>query len=361
MNERLVRSFMDLVRIDSESGNEQFFIAKLREIIEEDLGGRCEIDNYGNLLARIEAKDCTRKEHIVFSNHADTVKPGSGIDPILENDIIRSGGDTILGGDDKAGIAEVLEALRSVKRHPPIEWIVTREEELGLVGAKQFEVSRLKAKAGFLIDSNDIDTIIVGGPSHVLMDVEIKGKGAHAGMEPERGISAIQAASHSISRMKLGRLDHESTANVGTIEAGTVRNAIPEKALILAECRSLDHEKCVRQATAMTELFEEGAKAYGASAEIRMEMSYRSMRIPEDAPPVVIAKRAMERCGLKPKTRMITGGTDASIFNEKGIQMAILGMGTKREHTIEEHIHISDMEKAVEVLRVVLEELCQST
>jgi tripeptide aminopeptidase len=190
------------------------------------------------------------------------------------------------------------------------------------------------------------------------MDVEIKGRGAHAGMTPEEGISAIQAASHGISRMKLGRLDSESTANVGTLHAGTVRNAIPEKAFILAECRSLDHEKCVRQATAMKELFEEGAKVYGASTSITMEMSYQAMSVPEDAPPVLMAKKAMERCGLIPKTRMITGGTDASIFNEKGIQMAILGMGTRREHTVEEHIHVSDMEKMVEVLKAIFDELC---
>jgi len=350
---------MDFVRIDSESGNEQSFMSKLREIIEEDLSGQCEIDDYGNLLARIAAKDCGSTVRIVLSNHADTVKPGSGIDPILENDIIRSRGDTVLGGDDKAGIAEVLEALRSARRHPEIEWVVTREEELGLVGAKRFDVSRLKANMGFLIDSSEIDTIIVGGPSHMVMDVEIRGKGAHAGMEPEKGISAIQAASYSISRMKLGRLDKESTANVGTMTAGTVRNAIPESALILAECRSLDHEKCLRQARAMKGLFDEGAEAYGASASVKMEMSYRAMRIPEDAPPVVLAKRAMERCGLTPKTRMITGGTDASIFNEKGVQMAILGMGTKREHTVEEHIHVGDMEKVVEVLNTVFEELCR--
>jgi tripeptide aminopeptidase len=358
MNQRLVTSFMDFVRIDSESGSEEPFISHLKQIAEHDLNARCELDDYGNLLARIEGKGCSRTEPIALSNHADTVSPGSGINPVLENDTIRSGGNTILGGDDKAGIAEILEALRSAERHPPVEWIVTREEELGLVGAKQFDVSRLNAKMGFLIDSNEIDTIIVGGPSHMVMDVEIKGKGAHAGMEPEKGISAIQAACHGISRMKLGRLDSESTANVGTIKAGTVRNAIPETAFILAECRSLNHEKCLRQAEVMKDLFEQGAGACGASASVKMEMSYQAMRIPEDAPPVVIAKGAMKRCGLAPKTRMITGGTDASIFNEKGIQMAILGMGTTREHTIEEHIRISDMEEVVEVLKAMFGELC---
>lgn len=359
MNHRLINSFMDFVRIDSESGNEGPFISNLKEILENELGARCQVDGYGNLLARIEAKACSRTEPIILSNHADTVKPGSGIEPIQESGIIRSKSSTILGGDDKAGIVEVLEALRSTDKHPPVEWIVTREEEIGLVGAKQFDVSKLEGKMGFLMDSDEIDTIIVGGPTHMVFDVEIKGKAAHAGMEPEKGISAIQSAAYAISRMKLGRLDAESTANVGTIQAGTVRNAIPEQALIQAECRSLNHEKCLKQADIMKSLLEEGAEAYGASADIKMELSYRAMRIPEDSPAVLIAKKAMSRCGLSPKTKMITGGTDASIFNEKGIQMAILGIGVRAEHTVEEHIHISDMEKVVEVLKAIFVDLCK--
>lgn len=359
MNQRLIESFMELVRIDSESGGERPFLVHLQRILEQELDARCELDDYGNLLARIEARACSRTEPVVLSNHADTVKPGCGVVPVEEDGVIRSKGDTILGGDDKAGIAEILEALLSAQKYPPVEWIVTREEELGLVGAKRFDVSRVRGRLGFLVDSDEIDTIITGGPSHMAIDVEIKGAGAHAGMEPERGISAIQAAAHAISRMRLGRLDSESTANVGTIQSGTVRNAIPEKAIIVAECRSLDHQKCLSQADAMKGLFEEGAKAFGASANVRMELSCRAMRIPEDAPPIRIALEAIGTCGLTPKTRMITGGTDASVFNEKGIQMAILGTGVKKEHTTAECVRISDMEKAVEVLTTILALLCQ--
>jgi tripeptide aminopeptidase len=286
------------------------------------------------------------------------VKPGRGIEPILVDSFIRSKGDTILGGDDKAGIAEILEALRSARKHPPIEWIVTRSEEIGLLGAKHFDPSNLKGKMGFLLDSDAIDTIVTGGPSHVNLEVEITGRAAHAGMEPEKGISAIQAAAYSISKMELGRLDQESTANVGVISGGTVRNAVPAKATILAECRSLNHEKCMNQAEAMKALFEEGAKAFGASAAIKMELDYRAMEIPEDARPVTIARRALERCGISPNIRKITGGTDASILNNKGIQMAILGTGVRDEHTTEESVSIPEMEKAVEVLQGIFADLC---
>ena len=238
-------------------------------------------------------------EPIVLSCHADTVKPGSGIEPIVEDNRILSKGNTILGGDDKAGIAEILEALRSSPKYPPIDWIITREEEFGLQGAKHFDISKVRAKIGFLLDSDKIDTIVVGGPSHMRIDVEIIGRGAHAGMEPEKGISAIQAAAYGISRMRLGRVDEESTANIGMINGGTVRNAIPEKVFIAAESRSLSHEKCLKHAEEMKFHFEEGARIYGASANMKAELSYRAMRIPEDARPVIVAKQAIEQCGLE--------------------------------------------------------------
>lgn len=359
MNQRLIDSFMDLVRIDSESGNEQAFLSQLKRVLERELGGRCQIDAYGNLFARFEARACARFEPIVLASHADTVKPGCNIEPVQENDVIRPKGATILGADNKAGIAEIMEALRSAPKRPPIEWIITREEEIGLLGARNFDSSWLRGKIGFLLDSDEIDTLIVGGPTHVKLDVEVTGRGAHAGMEPEKGISAIQAAAYSISRMKLGRLDEESTANVGKISGGTVRNAIPEKAFVTAECRSLSHEKCLRQAEEMKNLFEEGAKIYGASADIKTTVSYRAMRIPEDAKPVTIARRAIQDCGLAPKIKMMTGGTDAAIFNEKRIQMVVMGMGVKRAHTVEEHINIQEMEKVVEILRAIFADLCE--
>jgi tripeptide aminopeptidase len=359
MNQRLIDSFMDLVRIDSESGNEQAFLSQLKQVLERELGGRCQIDGYGNLFARFETRARASSEPIVLASHADTVKPGCHIEPVQENDLIRPKGTTILGGDNKAGIAEIIEALRSAPKRPPVEWVITREEEIGLLGAKNFDSSTLEGKIGFLLDTDEINRLIIGGPTHIKLDVEVTGRGAHSGMEPEKGISAIQAAAHSISQMKLGKLDEESTANVGKISGGTVRNAIPEKAFITAECRSLSHEKCLRQAEGMKNLFEEGARVYGASADVRTTLSYRAMRVPEGAQPVLIARKAMERCGLVPRIEMMMGGTDAAIFNEKGIQMVVMGMGVRRPHTVEEHVNIQEMEKMVEVLQAIFADLCE--
>jgi tripeptide aminopeptidase len=147
-------------------------------------------------------------------------------------------------------------------------------------------------------------------------------------------------------------------ANIGMINGGTVRNAIPEKVLIAGESRSLSHQKCLHQAEEMKAQFEEGARAYGASASVKMELGYRAMRIPEDSRPVIVAKKAIEQCGLEPKTAMMTGGTDASIFNEKGIQMVILGMGVGKEHTVEEYADVFEMEKMVEILKTILDQFC---
>jgi tripeptide aminopeptidase len=355
VNERLANTFMEMVRIDSESGDEQEFIAYLKDLFAREFQATCTIDEFGNLIAKIPAKNTTRTEPVFFSCHADTVKPGKGIEPVLENGVIRSKGDTILGADDKAGIAELVEALRTVDRHPPLEIAVSREEEIGLVGAKHLDTAALKSKMGFLIDMDALDAVVIGGPSHMIIDVEITGKAAHAGMEPEKGISAIRAAALAITNLKEGWIDEETTVNVGIIEGGEIRNGVPEKAQIKAECRSLTHEKCVAQSDVIKEAFENAAESIGARAEVKMEMAYKAVSISEESEVVAIAKKAVESVGLKPQVRVICGGTDGSIYNEKGIQTVIIGMGGKAEHSKDEHIAVADMEKAVGMIRHILE------
>lgn len=359
MNKRLLDTFFAMVRISSESGEEGEFISYLQDLFTEKFQAKCTNDSYGNLLVNIPGKDSARKEPVFFSCHADTVKPGRGIEPILENGIIHSKGDTILGADDKAGIAELVEALRTADRHPPLEIAISREEEIGLVGAKHLDVSTLQSKMGFLIDMDAVDAVVIGGPSHMIIDVEITGKAAHAGMEPEKGISAIKAASYAISILREGWIDEETTVNVGTIEGGVIRNAVPEKAQIKAECRSMTHEKCIAQSELVKEVFETAAKSVGARAEVKMEMAYEAMRIPEDAEVVTVAKRAVESVGLKPQVKVICGGTDASIYNKKGIQTVVIGFGGKAEHTKDENIAVADMEKAVSIIRHIFEELSE--
>ncbi|MCK5074736.1 MAG: peptidase dimerization domain-containing protein, partial [Calditrichia bacterium] len=242
MSERMVKQFLEMVQIDSESGFEAEFIDYLYNEFEK-LGAKAVKDEYGNLVAKLPAKGCEGKEPILLSCHADTVQPGKGIKPVLKDGVIRSDGTTILGADDKAGIAELLEALRIAEIHPPLEIPISRQEEVGLLGVKNMDYSLITAKKGFLLDNDTLDTIVIGGPSYFAIDVEIKGRSAHAGMEPEKGINAILAASKAIAALRLGRLDEESTANVGVIKGGIIRNGVPDSASFLAECRSLNHEK----------------------------------------------------------------------------------------------------------------------
>jgi len=359
VNSRMVNAFLDMVRIGSESGEEKAFLEFLSDLFSRELQAQCSFDSFGNLFARVRAKNCSARYPILLSCHGDTVKPGKNIDPVLENGVIRSRGDTVLGCDDKAGIAELYEAILSAERHPEIEIAITREEEIGLVGARNLDFSMLKSQEGFVLDGDTPDSIVVGGPSHMVIDVEITGKAAHAGMEPEKGISAIRAASHAISTIKEGWVDAETTCNVGMIEGGRIRNGVPEKAIVKAECRSLRHEKCIAYSEVVGQAFEVAARAIGASAAVKMDLNYKASRIPDDAPVLGMACRAVESVGLTPDVRLICGGTDASIYNEKGIQSVVLGIGCRAEHSSDEHIYVADMEKTVQILKRLFDLYCE--
>lgn len=349
MTDRMIKQFMEMVQIDSESSNEARFISYLEKEYQK-LGAQTTIDSYGNLIAKLPAKGCEGKDTILLSCHSDTVKPGIGIEPVLADGVIRSKGDTILGADDKAGIAEMLEALRIAEVHPPIEVAISREEEIGLFGVKNMDYSLLSAKRGFLLDNDTLDTIIIGGPSYFTFDVTVKGRSAHAGMEPEKGINAIVAASKAIVALKLGRLDHETTANVGIIEGGIVRNGVPDKVVFKAECRSLCHDKAQKLADEMKAIIVREVEAAGAAVEIDENNLCRAVDIPEDSFTVEMSKKALKTVGIDAKATFMTGFTDASIYNNMGIEMAVVGIGAKNEHALTEHIYVEDMEKALKMI-----------
>jgi tripeptide aminopeptidase len=355
MSERMIKQFMEMVQIDSESGEEAEFINYLQKEFQQ-LGAVAEKDSYGNLIAKLPAKGCEGKEPVLLSCHADTVKPGKGIVPVLKDGVIRSQGETILAADDKAGIAEMLEALRTAEVYPPIEIAISRQEEVGLLGVKNLDYSKITAKKGFLLDNDVLETIVIGGPSYFAIDVEIKGRAAHAGMEPEKGINAIQAASKAISALKLGRIDEETTANVGVINGGMIRNGVPDHVSFLAECRSLTHEKGQQLADEMEKIIKQEVESIGASVTIKTDNLCKAVDIPEDSWTVEISKKALKTVGVDASTTFITGFTDASIYNNQGIEMAVVGIGAQLEHSCDEHIYVKDMENAltmvIEILRL---------
>lgn len=353
MSQRMIDQFIEMVKIDSESGNEARMIDYL--FLEfEKLGGKTQKDSYGNLIVKFDAKNSKTTETILLSCHADTVKPGIGIEPIIENGIIKSKGNTILGADDKAGIAELFEALKIAESYPPLEIAISREEEIGLLGVKNMDFSLLSAKKGFLLDNDTLDTIIIGGPSYFTLDVNIKGKSAHAGMEPEKGCNSILAASKAISSLDLGRLDHETTANVGIIKGGVIRNGVPENTTFLAECRSLNHDKAENLANEMFEIITREVESIGAEVEIDMKNLCKAVDIPENSETVIISEKALSTIGIDAKTTFMTGFTDASIYNNKGIEVAVVGIGAQLEHSTDEFIKIEDMEKAVRMIVEIL-------
>ena len=342
MSQRMIKQFMEMVQIDSESGNEAHFIDYLLKEFKK-LGAVVKKDAYGNLVAKLPAKKSKSKQPILLSCHADTVQPGKGIQPKLVKGVIRSAGDTILGADDKAGIAEMLEALRLAPVRPPIEVAISRQEEVGLHGVKNLDFKLLKAKRGFLLDNDTLDTIVIGGPSYFAVDVEVRGRSAHAGMEPEKGINAIAAAARAIAALKLGRLDKETTANVGVISGGIIRNGVPAQACFLAECRSLTHKKAQALAKEMERIIKREVAQTKAKAIVKIDNLCKAVAIAPDAWTVVTAQKALKTVGINAKTTFITGFTDASIYNNKGIEMAVVGIGARNEHSTEEHIRVADM------------------
>lgn len=354
MNDRLVNTFCDMVKIDSESGNEEAFIDYVKGLVERDLGAKCTLDAHGNLVACVAARNASDAEPIFLGAHADTVKPGIGIEPIIDDGVIRSKGETILGADDKAGLAAIIEAVRMAQRRPVVDIVVTRGEEIGLVGAKNLDVTLLTAKRGFIVDSDDPAKIILGGPTHASLDIEVIGKAAHAAM-PEDGISAIRVVSHAITRFDEGKLDEETVANVGVIEGGMIRNGVPERVTVKAECRSLDDEKCRIQAEKMKKAFEDAASEAGATANVDLQFEYSASLVDETKAVVQLGKKAIAKASLDPKTSVILGGTDALVLSGRGLDAVVLGYGGKAAHSTDEHIAIEDLEKVAEILRNIIE------
>jgi tripeptide aminopeptidase len=360
--ERIVNEFLKYIQIDSLSKTEgnfaKFIIAEL-----EAVGAKVYVDDAGekiggetgNVIAKIKGK--LAKEPILFSCHMDTVTPGIGIRPVIRDGVIYSDGTTILGGDNKGGIAAVIEALKCIKEnnieHGPIEVVFSIAEETGLFGAKNLDYSKLDSKLGFVLDSGgEPGQIVVKGPAQDKIDVKIIGKPAHAGVCPEEGVSAIQIASAAISKMKLLRIDEETTANIGSISGQGPTNIVCPEVIIKAEARSLSSDKLNAQTAHMVKCFEKAAEEFGAKVEIETSRAYGPFVVDENDEIVNLVKKACASIGLKSFAASTGGGSDTNILNGNGIKAVNLGIGEKKPHTLEEHMRIEDL---VNTSRLVLE------
>ncbi len=367
MNEqRLVDTFLTLARFNTPPRAErpaaEWTAAYLENIgfevawddAGEKVGGTC-----GNLIA-FKKGAIENAPPIFFSAHFDTVEATPNLEIARDGDIIRSASDTILGADDKCGVAPILEAMsllhESGEAHGDVQLLLMICEEIGLVGAKMLDPSRVRAKYGFVLDSGPpVGALVYTAPSQNSLHVTITGRPAHAGVAPEKGVSAIVAAAHAIAAMNLGRIDEETTANIGTISGGTARNIVPAEVKLVCEARSRSQEKLDAQTGHMKTTFERECAAVGASARVEIVNEYQTYHLREQDAVLQIAMNAARAAGLTPTLRPSGGGSDGNIFNGYGFPTTVLSTGMEKIHTHDEFVRVSDMVKdaawVVEIVR----------
>ena len=350
--DRLLKTFLEMVGIDSPTGHESE-IGDWLEARFAGLGCTTRRDDIGNLVAVLPG---TRPGTILISTHMDTAGTDRGIAPVIDEGVIRTDGSTILGADDKSGLAGCLELLTLLREHPDtphprIEFVVTVGEESGLVGSRHLDVAQLNATHGFVFDTAGVmGSITYWSPTSVYLTITVHGRKAHAGVEPEKGVSAVQVAAEAIAAMTLGRIDEETVANIGTINGGEARNIIPDTVVLQGMARSHDQAKLDAQIAGMRRACEDAAAARGATVEFDAEEIYRTYKISEDARPYREAAAAIRSLGLEVFPRKSGGGTDGNYFNAKGIPCVALSTGMVDEHATTEHIAVEDLVLAARTL-----------
>lgn len=365
----IVETFYELVKIDSETKNERKFVDILKEklenlglsVFEDDTANKID-GTAGNLIATLPGKGKGLK--VLLSAHMDTVKPGQNIVPVEKEGVITSSSDTILGADDKAGISIILEALRNIKEnninHAPIQVVFTVAEEGGLRGSKNLDENLLDADIAYVLDSSgNTGNVIVKGPAQEHVNFIIHGKAAHAGISPENGVNAIKIAAKGINDMKLGRIDEETTANIGIISGGEATNIVPEKVIVHGEARSLDKVKLEKQCEQMVESMQNAAREFNGSVEVDREITYPAINIDENETVVKVAQEAGDKIGLSVNLAKTGGGSDANIFNKYGLSTVNVAIGMEKVHSKEEFITLDNLNKAFkfvcEILKVASE------
>ena len=365
--------FTTLCEIDSPSKHEGRVAAYLKSIFAE-MGAEVVEDNSadktgsdcGNLFVRFPDGELDR-EPVFFNCHMDTVLPATGVQVKREGEIFTSAGDTVLGSDDKAGIAALVEVMRTLQEknipYSPVEYVFTTCEEIGLLGVKALDPAYIHAKIGYALDSSGINRVVLGAPAANRITAEIKGVASHAGLNPEKGINAIHLAAKAMARLKLGRLDSDSTANIGLIEGGTASNIIPESVLLKGEVRShslkllAEHTEQI-QSTFQAEIDNwtdpDGLAAGRPSLDFRIIDDYPVMKLEKDSAVIKRVEAAAAALDRKLDYVVAGGGSDANIFNSYSLQCAILSTGMDKVHSTRETITLSDMTLTAELIMAIL-------
>jgi tripeptide aminopeptidase len=370
--ERLAETFRFLVEIDSVSKEEGEICLKIQKII-ESMGAETFVDHAasktgsdtGNLIAKIPGN--TYALPFLLNAHMDTVEPGRGIRPVFKNGVFTSDGSTILGADCKSSIAIILEVLRVLQEynlpHGPLEIVFTVCEEIGLLGAKHLDFSLLSSTFGYALDATDINGIVTRAPSANKLEFKVYGKDAHAGAAPEKGINAIQIAAKAIAELQLGRIDSETTCNIGVIEGGYAANIVPSLVRVKGEVRSHDQEKLAHKTDEIITAFQNAVDLMKLEysfqnlprLEHSVELDFSATNILETDPMVTLAKQAASNLGRNLKIKMTGGGADANIFFSKGIMTGVLGTGMNDMHSLRESILLDDMVKSAELVLEIIQ------
>ena len=354
--DRIVKTFLDLVAIDSPSGEEDAIALELEGRLHA-LGLAASQDAHGNVIGRREGIG----EPILLSAHMDTVEPGRGIRPVFDGgDVIRTDGTTILGADNKAGCAVILEVIQSVIEDGaavrPIEVAISRGEEIGLVGAVNMDYSRISARVAIVIDSGGPPSSVQGSsPYSYGYTVEVYGKSAHAGLEPEKGVPAISIAAEAVLGLPQGRIDFETTGNVGLIHGGTVRNAVPDFCQVDGEMRSMEFEKVESLVSSAKDHLAEVRKRHPeARIEGEFSLGYPGYKLEPGDPAANLLYAALRGLGMTPDPHPVGGGTDGNVFRGKGIASVVIGRGGYNQHTKEEYLVIPEMLECARVVEAVV-------
>lgn len=355
--EQACEHFVRLCEIESPSRRERAaadaVAADLRSLgleVEEDDAGAETGSDAGNLLARVPGPDGAPT--VLLCAHLDTVPLAGPVEVVREDGVFTNRHDAILGADNKAAVATIMGALRRLLRDGPpvgLEVLFTVCEEVGLAGAKAFDRARLRSDFGFVFDhASPIGELIVAAPTYYRVEAHLHGQAAHAGIRPEAGRSAIQAAAAALARLTLGRLDDETTANAGLIEGGAARNVVPERCRVELEARSLDDDRASAVVTQMVDAFTDAAGEHECDLDVVVEKLCRGFRLARSSPPVGVAARALEALGIEPRYIATGGGSDANVFVAAGLPVLNVANGTERNHEPGERV-------SVEALRTMLD------
>lgn len=350
---KIVNNFIEICKIPSPSGNEE----KVRNWIIENYKDLDEwkTDSIGNMYLSIGDGN----KSLLLNAHIDTVPVESDkINVVVENNIIKTDGKTILGADDKSGVIAILEGVKNKKNELKgrIDVVLTVQEETGLNGAKNIDLSNIKAKEGFVFDlHNPPGDIVNMSPYHNTFRFYIFGKSAHAGAEPEKGVNAILLSSKAISKLKLGKIDEESTANVGFIKGGIATNVIPDFVEIWAEARSRNEKKLIRISDEIIDTFISEVEGGGGKIEYKLNKEYNGYKFDEDEKLIKLIKKVFESINIIPNIRATMGGSDSNIFHEKGIKTIVLSTGMNNVHTKEEYIKVDDLITSVKVVEKIID------